>query len=118
MCHVVNQLLYYVCTLLPNVKLIFITDVNECDINNGGCEQICNNTIGSFNCSCEMGYELDSSGLNCSGMLTNLCLRAFNAATLYVYQVHYMLAFDCIAHLALSGFGLFDTLVVYCSSVH
>ena len=36
---------------------------------------MCNNTNGSFVCSCEMGYQLDSSGLNCSGMLTTqLCL--------------------------------------------
>ena len=69
---------------------------------------MCNNTIGSFYCSCEMGYQLDSSGLNCSGMLTtHLCKQALNAATLYVCQVHYIFAFDCITHLALSGLGLF-----------
>ena len=74
---------------------------------------MCNNTIGSFYCSCEMGYQLNSSGLNCSGMLTTqLCLWAFNTATRYVYRVHYMFAFDCIAHFALCGLGLFNTLKV------
>ena len=28
---------------------------------------MCNNTIGSFNCSCDLGYQLDENRLNCSG---------------------------------------------------
>ena len=65
---------------------------------------MCNNTNGSFFCSCDMGYQRDSSGLNCSGMLTTqLCLWAFNPAILCVYQANYMLAFNCIAHFVLSG---------------
>ena len=31
-------------------------DINECDINNGGCQHICTNTNGSYNCSCRSGY--------------------------------------------------------------
>ena len=66
---------------------------------------MCNNTNGSFFCSCEMGYQLDSSGLICRGMLTTqLCLSAFNPAILYVYQANCMFAFG------LSGMGLFNTL--------
>ena len=42
------------------------TDVDECLTNNGGCEYNCTNTDGSFNCSCDAGYELDSDGFNCS----------------------------------------------------
>ena len=33
-------------------------DVNECDTP-GSCSQICNNTKGSFKCSCLSGYSLD-----------------------------------------------------------
>ena len=43
------------------------TDTNECLYANGGCQQICNNTIGSFNCSCDIGYSLMPDGFNCSG---------------------------------------------------
>ena len=46
-----------------------LSDVNECAINNGGCEQICNNTIGSFICTCDTGYQLDENGMNCSGKI-------------------------------------------------
>ena len=29
------------------------------------CSHMCNNTIGSYNCSCDIGYQLDSDGLTC-----------------------------------------------------
>ncbi|MFT7808628.1 growth arrest-specific protein 6 isoform X1 [Arapaima gigas] len=33
-------------------------DVDECSNNNGGCEHLCNNTLGSYRCSCQQGYLL------------------------------------------------------------
>ena len=33
------------------------TDTNECLNNNGGCQQLCTNTNGSFYCSCQSGYN-------------------------------------------------------------
>ena len=42
-------------------------DINECEEDNDGCSQICNNTQGSFECSCRDGYTLDGDGKNCSG---------------------------------------------------
>ena len=45
-----------------------LLDINECDsMDNGGCEHLCNNTIGSFFCFCILGYRLDGNGFNCSG---------------------------------------------------
>ncbi|XP_003384557.1 PREDICTED: mucin-like protein [Amphimedon queenslandica] len=38
-------------------------DTNECLLN-GACEQICNNTIGSFSCSCREGFTV--SGRQCN----------------------------------------------------
>lgn len=40
-------------------------DVDECEKNNGGCDQICNNTAGSFHCSCKIGYALQSDNKTC-----------------------------------------------------
>uniref|UniRef100_A0A8C1UGS6 Growth arrest-specific 6 n=1 Tax=Cyprinus carpio TaxID=7962 RepID=A0A8C1UGS6_CYPCA len=33
-------------------------DVDECSRGNGACEHDCNNTMGSYHCSCRHGYEL------------------------------------------------------------
>uniref|UniRef100_A0A671QAL6 Growth arrest-specific 6 n=1 Tax=Sinocyclocheilus anshuiensis TaxID=1608454 RepID=A0A671QAL6_9TELE len=33
-------------------------DVDECSRGNGGCEHDCNNTMGSYRCSCRHGYRL------------------------------------------------------------
>lgn len=33
-------------------------DINECSVNNGGCQQKCINSPGSYACSCNIGYEL------------------------------------------------------------
>ena len=40
---------------------------DECEADNGGCEQICTNTFLSFNCSCRGGYTLNDDGYTCSG---------------------------------------------------
>ncbi|KAF7987305.1 hypothetical protein HCN44_003067 [Aphidius gifuensis] len=34
------------------------SDINECSINNGGCQQKCINNPGSYSCMCNNGYEL------------------------------------------------------------
>ena len=47
--------------------IMSLPDVNECNESNGGCSHICNNTEGSFECSCSDGYELDSDGATCLG---------------------------------------------------
>ena len=51
------------------------SDVNECQTNNGGCAQICNNTVGSFICYCNIGYSLGADGRSCVGKwVINKCL--------------------------------------------
>ena len=55
--------------LNKDLPLLLFQDVDECTNNNGRCEQVCNNTIGSFLCDCVTGYRLDGNGLNCSGKL-------------------------------------------------
>ena len=45
-----------------------MVDINECVTQNGGCEQNCQNTIGSYSCSCLTGYLIDSNDHNCTGL--------------------------------------------------
>ncbi|KAH8382433.1 hypothetical protein KR009_003504, partial [Drosophila setifemur] len=44
----------------------FVIDVDECSINNGGCQHRCKNTYGSYQCSCRNGYTLSENGHNCT----------------------------------------------------
>lgn len=42
-------------------------DINECNTNNGGCNQTCSNTVGSRTCACGAGYTLATDGADCDG---------------------------------------------------
>ena len=54
----------YFCCLYPLYK-----DVDECGVANGGCEQECENTPGSYQCQCGAGYVLGADGMSCQGLL-------------------------------------------------
>ena len=43
-----------------------ILDIDECD-RFSPCDQNCNNTEGSFECSCNDGFQLQDSALTCEG---------------------------------------------------
>ena len=42
-------------------------DENECLNNNAGCAQNCVNTIGSYSCTCNSGFNLSVDMHNCTG---------------------------------------------------
>ncbi|KAF7237649.1 Signal peptide, CUB and EGF-like domain-containing protein 1 [Varanus komodoensis] len=44
-----------------------MTDIDECMVNNGGCDHFCRNTVGSFECSCQKGYKLLTDERTCQG---------------------------------------------------
>ncbi len=52
--------------------MYYLVDINECNIINGGCEQVCTNTDGSFVCSCNSGFVLADDLANCNGEIKNL----------------------------------------------
>ena len=47
--------------------LLFPTDINECEQGSDGCDHNCTNTVGSYNCTCMDGYELESDSRTCTG---------------------------------------------------
>jgi len=47
-------------------------NINECNINNGGCEQNCRDTDGSYQCSCGTGFRLSTDRHQCEDI--NECL--------------------------------------------
>ena len=44
-----------------------LTDIQECNNNNGNCDHNCTNTEGSYYCTCEDGYEQQDDGHTCKG---------------------------------------------------
>ena len=50
-----------------NCLMPFCLDINECLDDNGGCGQICTNTLGSHTCSCRNGYILLEDKASCTG---------------------------------------------------
>ena len=44
--------------------------MNGCDLNNGGCEQICTSIRSIIECSCNDGYLLDADAASCRGYAT------------------------------------------------
>ena len=42
-------------------------DIDECALGISGCNQICNNNIGSYICSCYHGYQISSNSRTCTG---------------------------------------------------
>ena len=83
-------LFLYLCML----KFSMFSDIDECtESDSPVCGQICTNTIGSYNCSCMIGYELnlmDSS--SCDGKhkflpLMQLLHRNI-VATSYITEKH------------------------------
>ncbi|KAI8493020.1 Troponin I, slow skeletal muscle [Branchiostoma belcheri] len=74
-------------------------EIDECETNNGGCAQICTNTIGSFQCSCLDGFGLNTDGFTCDGgnlpELQQLLTDAVEGS--------YTVSPDCSVNLALSG---------------
>ena len=48
---------------------LILTDIDECfEVN--GCQQLCQNTDGSYICSCFSGFNLSSNGMDCNGELS------------------------------------------------
>ena len=42
-------------------------DINECGEEIDGCAQNCTNTIGSYTCSCNPGFVIDTDRRSCNG---------------------------------------------------
>ena len=44
-------------------------DINECAEGTDRCAQNCHNNVGSYTCSCNIGFRLNTNGYGCDGNL-------------------------------------------------
>ena len=56
----------------PGNVVLFIADINECAVKNGGCTQVCNDVAMGSNCSCFPGYQLGANNTSCNGNKTHV----------------------------------------------
>ena len=53
-------------------------DIDECSMQVDECDHNCNNTLGSYTCSCNDGYLLDRNGQQCNGKLIHHYFQSIN----------------------------------------
>lgn len=66
---------------------IFILDVDECESPTNLCNQLCTNTMGSFNCSCLSGYVTGDDRFTCQGIV----IKRSHVIPIYVHLIDFLL---------------------------
>ena len=56
------------CVYTYNIYFLYVyTDIDECFDGIDLCDHNCTNSIGSYICSCDIGYRLNVDGFQCDG---------------------------------------------------
>ncbi|KAI8771823.1 bone morphogenetic protein 1 [Biomphalaria glabrata] len=75
----------------------FMTDKDECIVNNGGCQHICKNTIGSYHCACHSGFSLHEDLHGCKEGGCQFDIKALNGTIVSPnYPEYYPSKSDCV----------------------
>lgn len=63
------ELQYTILARVTFLKYFYLSfaDINECSVNNGGCQQLCVNTPGDYECLCHSNYKLHWNKKDCVG---------------------------------------------------
>ena len=60
------------------------SDIDECAVDNGGCDETCINTNGSYSCQCNSGLKLLSDKKSCGCEQKGL-LITFSLLVVYIF---------------------------------
>jgi len=70
----------YLYCLICSIMCVFMhvvpTDKDECEELNGGCQQTCVNTLGSYHCECREGFRMHADARTCIGKIFTNRLHA------------------------------------------
>jgi hypothetical protein len=100
------------CSRFIHAPTLMIVDVNECLSSTCGNNATCNNTEGSFICSCKQGFE--GNGLNCSGKIVLYLLSCIpiSLAGLFKKSCNLDLHLCTISLAQLTGYILSSVLIL------
>ncbi|RZB39105.1 CUB, FXa inhibition, and/or EGF CA domain containing protein [Asbolus verrucosus] len=73
-----------------------LNDVDECASLFHECEQICINTVGSYKCACNPGFELHSDGKTCNETCGGIVNTTYGTIQSPLYPSEYPLNTTCI----------------------
>ena len=62
--------MYVYMNVYVSMYVYFPLDIDECAVLNGGCDHQCHNGPGFYNCTCDVGYKLQSDNHTCAGKQT------------------------------------------------
>ena len=86
------------------------TDIDECEVDNGGCEEMCVNTPGSYHCLCPRGFILQDDNHTCEGIIS--CPRTIICDT-YLFVLVFSLGIHCNRCIARSMSLPYCLLLIY-----
>ena len=66
MLEIMKQMIFHLKAPNHYCNYSHVADVNECELGTHNCSQICIDSIGSYTCDCDPGYEMDSDGRTCN----------------------------------------------------
>ena len=76
------------------VRIVFLVsvcvDIEECSESNGGCQQLCTELEGGFQCSCHDGFVLTYDNRTCSGNHSISACNHNNFLILLMYNYMYV----------------------------
>ena len=67
---------------------MFNADIDECSNRSDECEQFCHNNVGSYSCSCDVGYTLSDDDVSCDGK-TSIYLKSTLRSCEKLPNAHY-----------------------------
>lgn len=66
----------------------FIKELDECELQDHGCEHECINTLGGYQCSCYIGYELHSDKKTCESNFPVKTYKSSLNKNVFFYLCH------------------------------